>query len=376
MSENIENPLSYENILENLGEGVVVVDPGLKVVFFNQSAEKITALSRSMVLGKSIEEVFSRDKRLAEMLTKTLAEGRLFAEYEEKLSRRFSGPLPVAITTSQIFDAGGELTGAVAVIKDLSGVKSLEAGSLRRERLAHIGTFAASLAHEIRNPLSGIRGAAQLLSRKTRDDKLAEYTGVIMREADRLNNILDGMLDFVRPSRLTKKSFNIHKVLDSVILLVGEGAREEAHPPEIVKEYDPSIPEVFGDDGQLTQVFLNLVKNAREALGEDGKITVVTRIATDFHLVAAEEGEAPGSKARRGAKRMMASVEIRDNGCGIKTENMEKIFTPFFTTKRGGSGLGMAITLKIVKEHEGLLRIDSTPGEGTSVVVYLPVTEG
>lgn len=352
---------SYEDILENLSEGLIAVDIDGRVSVFNQSAEKMSGVSRSLVIGKGLKDAFRRDERLVEMLTKTLREGRLFAEYEEKLHRRLGGTLPVGITTSQIFDAEGNLTGASALVKDLSGIKSLEAGSLRKERLAYIGTFAANLAHEIRNPLSGIRGAAQLLAKKVKDESLADYMRVIMKEADRLNLILNDMLDFARPARLDRKPLNIHKVLDSVVLLLKDGM-----PPEsFVKAYDPSIPDVLGDEGQLTQVFLNLVKNAKEALGKNGGIRLATRIITEFHLI--EDGSASGK---------MVSVEVRDNGCGIKEEDLEKIFTPFFTTKPKGSGLGMAITLKIIKEHNGLLKIDSIPGEGTTVTVCLPIAEG
>lgn len=352
--------ISYEDILESLAEGVVAVGLDLTVSVFNQSAEKMTEASRSLVLGKPVEDAFRRNPQIAAMLEKTLKEGLLFAEYEEKLHRKFSGDtIPVGVTTSQIFDEAGNLSGAVALIKDLSGIKSLEAGSLRKERLAYIGTFAAHLAHEIRNPLSGIRGAAQLLSRRVKDPGLNEYMTVIMKEADRLNLILNDMLDFAKPARLKIKPVNIHQVLDSVILLMQDGL-----PPDtIVRGYDPSIPDVLGDENQLKQVFLNLVKNSREALSANGSIRVNTRVVTEFHLL---EG---GSGGR------MASIEIRDNGCGIKPEDLEKIFTPFFTTKPKGSGLGMPITLKIVKEHNGLLKIDSTPGKGTVVSVSLPIAD-
>ncbi|MBI5901936.1 MAG: PAS domain-containing protein [Deltaproteobacteria bacterium] len=352
--------LSIEDILENLAEGVVAIDLDMDVRVFNQSAEKITETSRSVAIGRPLKDLFRSDPRVVEILEKTLKEGRLFAEYEVKLHRKFSGEVPVVITTSQVFDVDGVLSGAAALIKDLSGIKSIEEGSLRKERLAYIGAFASNLAHEIKNPLTGIRGAAQLLSRRVKDRDLTEYTGVIMSEADRLNIILNDLLDFARPATLNKKKINIHMVLDSVMLILREGGST----PRFIKEYDPSLPPVFGDEHQLTQVFLNLIKNAKEAISGDGAIHVLTRMITEFHLV---DAGSPGGK--------MAAVEIRDNGCGIKGEDLERIFTPFFTTKPKGSGLGMAISLKIVKEHGGLLKIDSSPGKGTTVEVYLPIAE-
>lgn len=357
----------YENIIENLGEGVICVDPSMAVVVFNQSAEKITGLSRSRVLSRPLAEVFTRDAWLVEIFEKTVREEKLFADYEKNLYRKHSGPVPVGVTTSQVFDPGGNPTGAVALIKDLSGIKSLETESIRKERLAYMGTFAANLAHEVKNPLGGIRGAAQLLSRKVKDEGLREYSGAIIRAVDRLNTLVKEMLDFARLEKIKKRKLNIHRVLDEVVMLLTEG---QAGPP-VVKEYDPSLPPVLGDGDKLTQVLLNLLKNAIEATaGKGGRergdtaVRVITRMVTDFHLV--DEGA-------REAK--LASVEIRDTGCGIPPENLEKIFTPFFTTKSGGSGLGMAISYRIIKEHGGFLRINSRPGEGTRVEVLLPTAE-
>ncbi len=361
----------YEDVIDNLADGVVAVDRAFRVVVFNQAAEKITELSRTQALGRAAGEVFKRDPWLVEMLEKTLGSGRPFSEYEERVHRKFSSPLPVGVATSQVFNSRGELTGSVALIKDLSGIKSLEAGTLRKERLAYIGTFAANLAHEIKNPLTGISGAAQLLRRRMKDKDLLAYTEVIIQESDRLNTILRELLNFTRPARLKPRGINIHRVLDSVIMLI-----EQAEGPvSIAKEYDPSLPPVYGDEGQLTQVFLNLIKNAREACCERpaGLIRVITRMVTDFHLID------EGTRTRRGpagaVSGKMAALEIRDNGCGIEPADIEKIFTPFFTTKPGGSGLGMAISLKIIKEHNGFLKIDSKPRQGTSVVVYLPIEE-
>lgn len=357
MTDTVKPSFSCEDLLESIAEGVIAIDTDSRICVFNQSAEKLLEVSRSLVIGRPLGEYFKRNPRISELLKATLEEGRLFAEYGEKLFRRITGDtIPAGITTSQLFDAEGNIQGAAALIRDLSGIKSLEEGSLRKERLAYLGTFAAKVAHEIKNPLSGMRGAAQLLSRRMTDPGHKEYLEVIMKEADRLNTILNGMLNFTKPAKLRKKPFNIHKALDAVAFLMGDEKLSI-----FIRSYDPSIPDISGDENQLKQVFLNLVKNAKEALGEGGSIHLTTRAITEFHIV---EG---GDKGR------MVSIEIRDNGCGIRPEDMEKIFTPFFTTKHGGSGLGMAITLNIIKEHGGHLKIDSAPGKGTSVTVYLPL---
>ncbi len=354
--------MTFEDIVDNLSEGVIGVDPDLVVRVFNQSSEKMTEVSRSMIIGRPLHQFFKKESRLVEMIEKTIDDGRLYSEYEENMARRFtSAPLQVGITTNPVFDEKGRLTGAVALLRDLSGIKSLEADSIKKDRLAYIGTFAASLAHEIRNPLSGIRGAAQLLAKRVKDENLTEYMRVIIKEADRLNLILNEMLDFSRPARLDIKEVNIHKVLDSVVLLLNEEG--QANP--FARVYDPSLPPLLADENQLTQVFLNLVKNAKEALGTKGRIQLATRMVTDFQIIG---GGTKGGK--------MACVEIKDNGCGIRPDDIEKIFTPFFTTKAKGNGLGMAISLKIIKDHGGNIKIDSTAHEGTTVTVTLPLASG
>lgn len=360
MSSNIS-----ENIIEYLGEGVIGIDADMRIMVFNQTAERISGLSRTLTLGKYVADVFPKDLWLKDMLEQTLKEGKVFIERENMISQRMGGALPVRTTTSVMLHANGTPAGAVALLRDLSGIKSIQEESIRKDRLAFLGTFTAGIAHEVKNPLGGIRGAAQLLARKIKEKNLIDYTGIIVREVDRLNKILEEILDFANPRKVNPAPINIHEVLDAVILL------GEAHPPQaedeekgirIVKAYDPSLPSVLGDREQLIQVFLNLVKNSIEAVAKNGEITVITRILTDFHW--AEEGY-------KAAK--MASIEIKDNGCGISKENLEKIFTPFFTTKAKGSGLGLALSFKIIKEHGGFFKIDSVPGKGTTVSVFLPI---
>ncbi|MBI5560167.1 MAG: PAS domain-containing protein [Deltaproteobacteria bacterium] len=351
----------YENIIENLNVGVVCAAASMDISVFNQAMERMTEFSRGHAVGKNIREVFTRDGWLVDAFEKTFGEGKVFSDYEGLLHRRLSPPLPVGVSTMHVIDPEGNSTGVISLVKDLSGIKSLESESLRKERLAYIGTFAANLAHEVRNPLGGIRGAAQLLSRKLKDEGLKEYTGVIIKEADRLNSTVKEMLDFTKPAKLRKRNLNIHKILDAVILLL----KEEEGPP-IIKAYDPSLPPVVGDENGLTQVFLNLIKNGREAVGEkEGEVRVVTRMITEFHMVER------GSKEAK-----FAEIEVADTGCGISKDDTERVFTPFFTTKRGGSGLGLPISYRIIQEHGGFLRIDSTPGKGTKVGVYLPVGIG
>ncbi len=350
--------ITNEDVLESLPDGIIGVDNRLYIRCFNQEAEALCEVSRTTAIGRSLGYIFPKDTDFVDSISSAINTGRLLTDHPETLSRRFAGPVAVGITTNRIFDNNGEVIGALAAIKDRSGIKAMEGATLRKDRLAYIGTFAANLAHEIKNPLGGLRGAAQLITRKTDDTRLTDYADLIIREADRLNSIVENMLDFSRPARMEAKELNIHQLLDSTVsLLTDEGV-------ELIRAYDPSLPPISGDAGTLRQVFLNLIKNGVEATantGRQGTVRIETRMGTDFHL--AEEGARPGK---------MAEILIHDNGTGIEKTDMEQVFTPFFTTKSKGSGLGMALSLKIVHEHHGLIKIDSIPGKGSTITVYLP----
>jgi len=375
----ITNP--YEDIIENLTEAVIGVDCACRIMVFNQAAERLTELSRKKAIGRTLSEAFSLDPWLAEVAGKTIDIDTLYADYGTRLHRRFSAPLTVTISTNRMLGDSGVLNGVTILIKDVSAIKSIENEELRKDRLAHLGTFAANLAHEVKNPLSGIKGAAQLLSRRSKDKVFKELTGVIVKESDRLNLIVCEMLDFTRARKPTRRNLNIHKVLDNVITLVEKEAESTTGKILISKAYDPSLPELSGSSPQLIQVFLNIIKNARDAVLEatrkNGKatpssprITVTTRLGSDFKIKQTQD-TAKGKK--KPEEKTFALIEVSDNGVGIAEKDLEEVFTPFFTTKHKGSGLGMGISYKIIKEHSGYIKIASSPGEGTKVMVYLPL---
>jgi two-component system nitrogen regulation sensor histidine kinase GlnL len=233
----------------------------------------------------------------------------------------------------------------------------------RADRLATMGTLAAGLAHEIRNPLGGIKGAAQLLRRSLDGpSQLREYTDIMIREVDRVNQLIEQLLDLSGPARLTLAPINIHQLLDDVLLL--EGQTVNAENTAIRKIFDPSLPPIRGDRARLTQVFLNIVKNAFQAMERGGTLTITTRLETDFHI--REQGT---------ARNRLIWVDIADEGTGIREADLPHIFSPFFTTKNNGSGLGLATSYGIVKEHGGLIRVESQEGKGTVFKVSLVVAE-
>jgi two-component system nitrogen regulation sensor histidine kinase GlnL len=248
-------------------------------------------------------------------------------------------------------------------MRDLTHRKEMEEDLKRADRLVLLGTLAAGLAHEVKNPLAGIKGAAQLLRREVNSNpSLLQYADIVVHEVDRVNRLIEQLLDLTRPSELNLYALNIHEILDQVLLLEKEAA--EGGGITVKKYFDPSLPPIRGDRGQLTQVFLNLVKNSFQAMNGRGSLRVTTRMETDFHI------------REQGRERVkLIWVDIEDDGPGIKEEDLPNIFSPFFSTKNGGTGLGLSICYRIIKEHGGLIRVDSREGEGASFKVSLLVAE-
>jgi two-component system nitrogen regulation sensor histidine kinase GlnL len=247
------------------------------------------------------------------------------------------------------------------IIRDLSRIKDLE-GTLRRaDRLSMLGTLAAGLAHEIKNPLGGIKGAAQLLSMElSTESPLQDYTQIMVKEAERINFIIEELMDLGSPRQPEIGDVDLTRVMNDIVLLQREAARSRNIHFKL--KLDPSIPPVQGDEGLLTRLFLNLIKNARESISDEGNVVIETRIASNYHMTG------PGRRSSP-----MVDIVISDTGCGIDKQEMDRIFTPYFTTKSKGSGLGLAISQKIIEDHNGLLKIESTPQEGTTVTISLPL---
>lgn len=361
--KTISSPIPWENILTSLEESVIVVDLDGKICFFNQAAEALTEISSSQALQQSYAVLFGRNPWLIDMVKKSQPPRQSGSRTEGDFVKSWRRQAPVSLAVSPLHDQQGRCLGSILLLRDLTRRRELEEDLKRSDRLAMLGTLAAGLAHEIKNPLGGIKGAAQLLRRSTaHDPSLTEYTGIMIREVDRVNLLIEQLLHLSRPVSLSLVPLNIHELLDDLLLLEKETFQEE----KIIlrKNFDPSLPPILGDRAQLTQVFLNLIKNAVEAMKGQGCLTVATRIETDFHI--REEGRERGT---------FIWVDISDQGSGIKEENLGHIFSPFFTTKSNGTGLGLAISYRIVKEHGGLIRVESREGQGTTFRVSLRVAD-
>jgi len=355
--------ISWEQILANLDDGVIALDAQSRIIFFNEASEMLTEISSVAAVNQSFEKIFKREPWLIELVKTTHAPRHKRAGGEGDFVSRWGRKLPVGVTVSPLKDRQGHFVGTILLLRDIKRRKELEEDLKRADRLALMGTLAAGLAHEIRNPLGGIKGAAQLLRRSADSDpSVRDFTDIMIREVDRVNQLIEQLLDLSRPSQVTLTAINIHEVLEDVLLL--ETQAVAGRKPNVRKHFDPSLPPIRGDRAQLTQVFLNLVKNAFQAMEAGGVLTVTTRLETDYHV--RESGTAPNR---------LIWVDLADQGHGIPEENLAHIFSPFFTTKVNGTGLGLATCYRIMREHGGTIRVESSPGKGSTFRVSLVVAD-
>jgi len=355
--------LDYEALLAGLPDAVLGVDEGLRIVLWNPAAEALLGRSARRTLGRALKDVFPPETSLIRHLGDTLATGESRSESEAVVEGVDGRPAHVSIVTAPLAGRSGAVTAAVAVLRDVTRLRQLEAEMRRGETLAAAGQIAIGLAHEIRNPLGAIRGAVQLLKRELGDEaRWGEYIEVLLTEVDRVNRIIEMLLDVGRPVTLRPVPLNVHQLLERVALMSEEIAAQRA--VQLVRRYDPSMSPILADEDRMLQVFHNLVRNAIEAMPRGGRLTLVTRLSMDPLFAKMDLG--------RGLK-SMAEVQVMDEGEGIPEATRAKLFTPFFTTKTGGLGLGLALCHRIVEEHQGTIQITSEPGKGTAVSCFLPI---
>ncbi len=349
----------YEDLLGSLQDAIIIVDPGGHIRSINQAAEELTGLSAQPLSGRPFEAVFPNDRPLHELVRKTLESGRTHTDFDARLTRQDGAQVVVSAVASVISDAVGEARGAILALRDQTRIRELEERLFRSDRLAALGTVAAGVAHEIRNPLAGLRGAAQLLEGESGfPSEFKEYTSVIIKEVDRLAAIVERLLSFATPRGPVLRPCNLHEILDSLLFL--EQAPLCARGVTVQRQYDPQLPEILADPAEIRQLFLNLIRNGVEAMPGGGELTLKTRYERS-------------SQQCRGLS--VAVAEIVDQGGGFDPEIERHLFTPFFTTKAGGTGLGLAICLRIVEDHDGAMEATSQPGRGSCFRVMLPLAK-
>ncbi|SFX77224.1 nitrogen regulation protein NR(II) [Marinospirillum alkaliphilum] len=334
------------HLLENLTTAVLLLEQNLQLVYMNPAAEMLLAASLTRFRGHPIHQLFQEPGAGPDALRQAAETGHLFTKREAQLQLHNGETLTVDYTVSPI----AEFKRTQLIVEIFPRDRQLRIS--REEELVNkqetVRALVRGMAHEIKNPLGGIRGAAQLLERALPDEDLKDYTQVIIDEADRLRNLVDRMLG---PRHLPEmKPLNIHEVLERVYTLA---QAEFGDQIRLIRDYDPSLPEFMGDKEQLIQAVLNIVRNAMQALTEsgqsNGRIILQSRAKRQFTL---------GSERHR----LVCQVKIIDNGPGIPENMLENIFYPMVSGRAEGTGLGLTIAQAALQQHQGLIECFSHPG--------------
>jgi two-component system, NtrC family, nitrogen regulation sensor histidine kinase GlnL len=362
-------PVAALELLDSLVTSVFLLDRELHITYLNAAAQTLLGISPNQVLGRRVTDTVRGAESLLPLFERARqgGDGVVQRELAWPASGGVDRILDCAVTEVAL---GGETSGLLLEIEDITQHRRLTRENALLAQLGGSRLMVRQLAHEIKNPLGGLRGAAQLLERELLDPALREYTRVILSEADRLTNLLDCMLGPGRPP--AKQLVNVHELLERVYRLLRGEAHEEV---AIERDYDPSLPAIEVDPNHIIQAMLNLGRNAIQALssgrersraegqGMHGvpppRLTLRTRVATNVGI---------GGQRHR----LVASIQFEDNGPGVPLDIRDTIFYPLVSGRSEGSGLGLGIAQDLVSRHGGLIEFDSTPGR-TIFVIYLPM---
>jgi two-component system, NtrC family, sensor histidine kinase HydH len=335
-------------LISSLPVGLIATDSKGQIILYNRFSQELTGIQEEIALGNTTG-IF---KDTAEIRSAFEASGKskgINFQKEVQLVGDDAGKChTVQLNRMAIIDRDDKFVGTLLMMQDLSQVKKLEEDLRRSERLAVLGKMAAGVAHELRNPLSSIKGLALVLQSKfSGENQDRETANILVQEVERLNRSISELLDYARPQKLQKDEVDLHVLLHKAVSLLNIDA--EAAGVEMVTDFPEILPRIYADEDKLNQVFLNLFLNSIQAMDDGGTLSVVTSKTVDT-----------------------IKITITDTGCGIASENLGRVFDPYFTTKPEGTGLGMAMSAKIVEEHGGTITFESSEGQGTSVVVEIP----
>ena len=353
---NSSQPAQTElcGLLDAIATSVIWLDGDGAVLHLNEPAEDLFGVSRNHATGRSVRDLLKANVELDGVIARARAAG---AQYSQRELPFEAGPgaahrnLDVTVTP---FDSPGRYGGVIVELADVTQHQRILRENALLTQLGGSRAMVRQLAHEIKNPLGGLRGAAQLLERQLKDPALHEYTTVIISEADRLAALVDALLGPGQPPR--KEPVNIHELVQHVGHLL---AAEAPTGVAIERDYDPSLPRLRLDRNHVIQALLNLGRNAIQAVGAHGRIVLRTRALTNASI---------GSRRYR----VVASIQVEDDGPGVPMELKDTVFYPLVTGRQGGTGLGLAVAQDLVGRHDGLIEFDSRPGR-TIFTILLPL---
>ena len=336
-------------VVANLPAGLMVLDSQGRIVMTNPAAESITGLSARQLHGKPAETMLPRN--LAE-LAATQPESDPVSEQEMECRFAATGPVPLSVSAASILHEQGRWIGNLIIFRNLSDIKILQQAVARSEKLAAVGGLAAGVAHEIRNPLSSVKGMATYFqNRFSHDPEARQAAEVMVAETNRLNRVISELLEFARPAGIQAGPQNLNALLDHSFRLIRQDADERSVSLEVIKQ--DNLPPAFIDADRFMQCLLNLYINAIQAMEPGGRLTVRSSRTKDGRI----------------------QLQVTDTGAGISENHLLRIFDPYFTTKPAGTGLGLAIVHKIIEDHQGQIHVQSMPGQGTTFTLLLPADD-
>jgi two-component system nitrogen regulation sensor histidine kinase GlnL len=344
----------HKPLLDSLSTAIILVDSDLLLRHMNPAAEALLSMSCERNIGEPITYFFHESNETEKQLKLAAAQANHYTKRHAEWQLLSGGHITVDYTVTPF----GDHEGLIIEILPIDRLLRISREEMLASSHETTRNLIRGMAHEIKNPLGGIRGAAQLLARELPDSGLQEYTNIIIDEADRLRNLVDRMLG---PNQLPQhKQLNIHEALERVATIIHAESNDAV---KILRDYDPSIPDMMGDKELLIQAFLNIVRNAMQALLEagmtDGVIRLRTRIQRQFTI-------------GRRHHPLVCRVDILDNGPGIPQDMIENIFYPMISGRAEGTGLGLTISQHLIHQHHGLIECQSEPGQ-TRFTLYLPM---
>lgn len=356
--DEIQNLLT--NILESLTGGVIVTDPAGRIRLINLAARRILGLSETDEIPPCIFDLVDEKSDVGKLLSWAIGANSSVQDRDLTYDRDKGTRIPVRVSVAPLKGGSDETTGFIILIKDITELMRLEQQLRTADKIRAMGTLAAGIAHEVRNPLSALDLNLRLLREEifatSRDDaEVKKYLEILEAEIKRLNGIVENFLKFARPAKVEFKRFDIEALLNYVISLVEYEAAEKKIAIEMEVEGD--LPPLTGSEALLEQAFLNIIINAFQAMPHGGTLAIK---ASKAGLNGREEHD------------QAIEVRITDNGVGIPPENIDRIFDPYFTTSDEGLGLGLTIAHRIIEDHNGAMSIESRVGKGTTLTVRLP----
>ncbi len=352
-----------EDLLNSLPTPILVVDPNDRLTFANPAAEALLQTSAAQLRQTSLDELFGFGSAVAGLIRHSRTEVMPMAEFEVHISTPRMHPDRISIATAPVFKGGAPDPGGDVIVQltPISIAQRIDQQMRRQGAARSAAGMVSVLAHEVRNPLAGIRGAAQIIESAVEGDEKA-LSRLIADEVDRIGNLIERIDVFAEVGPAPRSPVNVHEALDRAYrVLESSGAFAGLN---VIDQYDPSLPPVRGDFEGLVQIFLNLLKNAADAAREGGK---EVRLRTGYR-----QGIRLASERRSDAGMLPVEVAIQDNGPGIPEDLQRNVFDPFVTTKSNGHGLGLAVVAKIIGDHGGAVEFESEP-RNTIFTVHLPL---